>query len=215
MSRRGRFITFEGGEGAGKSTQAVRLAEHLRADGIDVVLTREPGGNRRGEVLRELLLTGRVAPFGPQAEALLFAIARAEHVAETIRPALSAGKWVISDRFLDSTWAYQGSEGVSEAELERLDAIAVGACRPDLTLILDIDPLTALERLRARGGVSDRFEADALTVHQRRREAFVHRARREPRRCALVDASRRPEEVAADIRAIVAERLAPVPAEAD
>jgi dTMP kinase len=209
VTGRGFFITLEGGEGAGKSTQARRLADWLRGRGRGVLVTREPGGPPRAEVLRELLLSGRVAPFGPEAEALVFAIARAEHLAETIRPALAAGQWVISDRFADSTRAYQGAAGVDAALLDRLEAIAVGPDRPDLTLILDLPPELGLARMRARSGDPDRFEADDLAAHAARRAAFLAIAAREPRRCAIVDAGADEDAVAAALQRVVAERLAP------
>jgi dTMP kinase len=209
VSRRGRFITLEGGEGAGKSTQAARLADWLRGRGLSVVVTREPGGSRNAEALRELLLRGRVAPFGPEAEALLFAVGRADHLAETIRPALEAGTWVISDRFVDSTRAYQGPAGVEPHELDRLDRIAVGQTRPDLTFILDLPPELGLRRMRDRDRPVDRFEADELEVHKARRRAFLAIAAREPERCLVVDASGDEGDVAAAIRAAVTERLKP------
>jgi dTMP kinase len=209
VTGRGSFITLEGGEGAGKSTQARRLADWLRGRGRAVLVTREPGGPPRAEVLRELLLSGRVAPFGPEAEALVFAIARAEHLVETIRPALAAGQWVISDRFADSTRAYQGAAGVDAALLDRLEAIAVGPDRPDLTLILDLPPELGLARMRARSGDPDRFEADDLAAHAARRAAFLAIAAREPQRCAIVDAGADEDAVAAALQRVVAERLAP------
>ncbi len=210
MRRRGRFITLEGGEGAGKSTQAALLAEWLRGLGVSVLLTREPGGSPRAEVLRELLLGGRVAPFGAAAEALFFAVARADHLAETIRPALLSGRWAISDRFMDSTRAYQGSAGVSDEALADLEKVAVGADRPDLTLILDIPPEVGLARIRKRSGAPDRFEADALTEHAARRDAFLDIARREPDRCVVIETTVGAAETASAIRAAVAERLDPV-----
>lgn len=210
LSRRGRFITFEGGEGAGKSTQARRLATRLKAAGIRVLVTREPGGSPRAEVLRDLLLSGRVAAFGPEAEALVFALARADHLAETIVPALRSGTWVISDRFADSTWAYQGTAGVSRERLAALDGIAVGANRPDLTLILDVPASTGLARIAARRGGADRFEADALYVHEARRQAFLEIAADEPARCAVIAAAGNQDEVAEAIRAVVFSRLRPV-----
>ena len=209
MSGRGRFITFEGGEGAGKSTQANLLAEWLSQQGIAVRVTREPGGSPHAETLRQFLLNGRVAPFGPEAEALVFAIARADHLAETIRPALRAGHWVVCDRFLDSTWAYQGSAGAAPNVLARLDDIAVGEDRPDLTLILDLAPALGLERLRQRRSALDRFEADAVELHEARRRAFLAIAAREPSRCAVVDAEGGEREVAEAIRNVVAHRLGP------
>jgi dTMP kinase len=212
VSRRGRFITLEGGEGAGKSTQAVRLAEWLRGQGLSVLVTREPGGSSRAEILRELLLGGCVAPFGPEAEALVFAIARADHVMETIRPALEVGTWVVSDRFMDSTRAYQGAAGVPPDALDRLDEIAVGETRPDLTLILDVAPTLGLRRMRGRDRPVDRFEADEMQVHEARRRAFLDIASREPERCVVIDGAGDEADIAAAIRAAVAERLGP-PAE--
>ncbi len=203
----GRFITFEGGEGAGKSTQARLLADWLRDQGISPVVTREPGGSPRAEVLRELLLSGAVAPFGPEAEAIVFAIARADHLRETIRPVLLSGQWVISDRFLDSTWAYQGSAGVEGDKLARLDAISVGEDRPDLTLVLDQPLEVGLRRLRARGSGPDRFESDSAEVHEARRNAFLRIAAAEPQRCVVLDASGPADEVARAVRRVVADRL--------
>ncbi len=209
MSGRGRFITLEGGEGAGKSTQANLLAEWLSQQGIAVRVTREPGGSLHAETLRKILLSGRVAPFGPEAEALVFAIARADHLAETIRPALRAGRWVVCDRFSDSTWAYQGSAGATANVLARLDDIAVGEDRPDLTLVLDLAPALGLERVRQRRGALDRFEADAIELHEVRRRAFLAIAAREPNRCAVVDAQGEEIQVAEAIRNVVADRLGP------
>jgi len=207
VSRRGRFITLEGGEGAGKSTQAARSAEWLRSQGIDVLITREPGGSPSAEALRELLLSGSVAPFGAEAEALVFALARADHLARTIRPALDRGTWVISDRFADSTRAYQGAAGVAPAYMDRLDAVAIGETRPHLTLILDLPPRLGLERMRKRDRPVDRFEADELQAHEARRRIFLDIAARETHRCVLIDASRGEDEVAAAIRAAITERL--------
>lgn len=207
MRQRGRFITLEGGEGTGKSTQAARLADWLASRKIPVLLTREPGGSPRAEVLRDLLLRGTVAPFGAEAEALVFALARADHLAETIRPALAAGTWVISDRFLDSTWAYQGAAGVAADLLHRLDVIAVGEDRPDLTLILDLPADLGLQRMRGRIRRPDRFEADALAIHEARRQAFLAIAAREPKRCVVVDATGTEAQVGDAIRAAIVERL--------
>jgi dTMP kinase len=209
VRRRGRLVTLEGGEGTGKSTQAALLAEWLRGLGLDVIVTREPGGSPRAETLRELLLGGRVAPFGAEAEALVFALARAEHMAETIRPALDAGRWVVSDRFMDSTRAYQGTAGVAGEVLDRLETIAVGADRPDLTLVLDLPADEGLARMRGRGAAPDRFESDAVAAHEARRRAFLHIAAREPERCVVIDASGEEAAVAAAIRAAVTARLAP------
>jgi dTMP kinase len=207
VRRRGRFITLEGGEGAGKSTQAKLLAEWLAGQQLHILLTREPGGSRRAEALREILLAGVVAPFGAEAEALVFAIARADHLAETIRPALEAGRWVICDRFSDSTWAYQGTAGASARTLAQLDEIAVGADRPDLTLILDLPAELGLERMRGRIGGPDRFERDGAEQHEGRRRAFLAIAAREPERCVIVDASVDEAQVAEAVRAAVTQRL--------
>jgi dTMP kinase len=203
----GRFITLEGGEGTGKSTQARRLADRLRAAGHDVVLTREPGGSPAAEAIRALLLDGTVAPFGPAAEALLFAAARADHMKRTIRPALESGRWVISDRFMDSTRAYQGAAGVPQSEIDRLESLAVGADRPDLTLILDLPADLGLRRALARGADADRYEADVLAVHEARRAAFLAIAAMEPARCAVVDSSGDEDTVAAAIGVAVGARL--------
>lgn len=214
MKARGRFITLEGGEGAGKSTQAHRLADWLKGEGVPVLLTREPGGSEDAEVLRRFLLEGRVAPFGPDAEAYFFAVARADHLEKTIRPALQAGTWVISDRFADSTSAYQGAAGADPALLAGLETIAVGMDRPDLTLVLDLDPEDGFARLHARGSGHDRFEADELALHAARRQVFLDIARREPGRCVVIDAGTGEAEVAAAIRKAVAERLKPAAAAA-
>lgn len=211
---RGRFITFEGGEGVGKSTQARLLSAWLAEHGHRTILTREPGGSPRAEALREMLLGGLVAPFGAEAEALVFAIARADHVRHTIRPALAEGAWVISDRFADSTWAYQGAAGVDRAILARLDEIAVGADRPDLTLVLDQPVEIGLQRIATRAIREDRFESDPVAVQRARRDAFLRIAAAEPDRCVVVDATGTQTEVARAVRQAVAERLMAVPASA-
>jgi dTMP kinase len=189
---RGRFITFEGGEGSGKSTQGRLLAERLAAAGITCRLTREPGGSPGAEAVRHLLLEER-QPFHPLAESLLFAAARADHVKALIEPTLTAGEWVICDRFIDSTRAYQGAGRTVEASvIEQLEALAVGACRPDLTVILDLDPRLGLARADARRGTSgaaDRFEGETLAFHKRIRAAFRTIAAAEPERCLLIDAT--------------------------
>jgi dTMP kinase len=206
--KRGRFITFEGGEGVGKSTQIRRLAETLRGRGIDVVTTREPGGSPGAEVLREVVLSGAARSYGPFAEALLFAAARDDHLDVTIRPALAAGKWVLSDLFADSTRAYQGIAGKVEPDLLRtLERLIVGDTRPDLTLILDLPVAEGLKRVRARGGEPDRFESEGLVFHERLRRAFLGIALAEPQRCVVVDANRPEDDVAADVLHAVQERL--------
>src|SRR6266540_3078327 len=158
---RGRFITFEGGEGTGKSTHAALLAQRLRALGLKVLLSREPGGSPGAEIIRHVLLSGAAKPFGPHAEAILFAAARDDHIRNTILPALTRGRWVISDRFTDSTRVYQGSLGSVDAKLiQGLERITVGDLKPDLTFILDVPADVGLARTKKRRGgeVADRFE---------------------------------------------------------
>ncbi|AWB24734.1 dTMP kinase [Methylobacterium currus] len=216
--RPGCFITFEGGEGAGKSTQIARLAAWLRAgtDGLpgprEVVTTREPGGSPRAERIRAAVLSGVAKPHGPFAEALMFAAARLDHLATLIRPGLARGAIVLCDRFSDSTRAYQGAAGgVDEATLAALERVVVGATRPDLTLILDLPPETGLTRARQRDRAAargpDRFEAEALGFHERLRAAFLAIAAAEPARCAVIDAREAPDRVAQAIRSTVAARL--------
>ncbi|MGV7034395.1 dTMP kinase [Methylobacterium symbioticum] len=203
----GAFITFEGGEGAGKSTQVERLAETLRAR-HRVVVTREPGGTPRAEEIRAALLGGLAKPYGPFAEALLFSAARIDHLDRLIRPALAAGAVVLCDRFMDSTRAYQGAAGgIAAGTVAALERVVVGATRPGLTLILDLDPEAGLARARARSGAADRFEGEALDFHRRLRAAFRAIAEAEPERCVLIDAGEAPDAVAAAIRAAVTERL--------
>jgi dTMP kinase len=206
---RGRFITLEGGEGAGKSGHAARLAEWLKGEGIDVLLTREPGGSPHAEALREMLLSGRFAAQGAETEALVFALARADHLASKIRPALDAGTWVICDRFMDSTRAYQGTAGVAGGLLDLIDAIVVGNDRPDLTLVLDVPAAEGLGRARKSKPTPDRFESDGVALHEARRQAFLDIAKREPGRCVVIDATRDKVEVAEAIRDAVARRLTP------
>ena len=212
---RGRFITLEGGEGAGKSLQAKRLEEKLGAMGIKVVRTREPGGSPLAEELREAILSGFAARFGPDGEALLFAAARIDHLDETIVPALERGEWIICDRFADSTRAYQGVAGkLSPGFIGELERVVVGANRPDLTLILDLPAEAGLERARARRGSKgpDRFEGEGLEFHETLRRAFLEIAAAEPGRCVVVDALKSEEEVAEAIWCAVEERLDPAEA---
>lgn len=189
----GFFITFEGGEGAGKSTQIDRLAKKLRAKKYDVVVTREPGGSPGAEAVRHVLLSGAAEPFGPRMEALLFAAARSDHVEQVIRPAVNRGAIVLCDRFMDSSRVYQGATGgLDPAFMERLEHVAVNGMVPDMTLIFDIDPAVGLKRAAARRGADafpDRFEKETLAIHQRRRDAFLDIAASEPDRCIVVDAS--------------------------
>jgi len=204
----GRFITFEGGEGVGKSTQIRKLADNLNAVGIETVVTREPGGSPHAEALREILLSGRVKRFGPFAETILFSAARIDHLDVKIRPALKAGKWVLCDRFLDSTRAYQGVVGEVDAGLIRsIERVVVGATLPDLTIVLDMPARDGLARARSRGVAADRFESEGLVFHERLRHAFQAIAMMEPHRCVLIDAARAADLVAADVFKAVGDRL--------
>ena len=206
---RGRFITFEGGEGAGKSTQVRRLSERLNALGIDVVATREPGGSPGAEIVRHLLLSGAAKPLGPLAEAALFAAARADHLDVTIRPAVDRGSWVISDRFSDSTRVYQGALGNVDPKLiAALETVTVGETKPDLTVVLDVPADEGLARATARSGAAaDRFESESLNFHRHLRDAFRDLALREPERCVLIDGRQDADTVAEAIWHAVASRL--------
>lgn len=211
-TNRGRFITLEGGEGAGKSVQAKRLANRLGELGLDVVRTREPGGSAEAEALREVILSGFAAQFGPQGEALLFAAARTDHLDQTIVPALERGAWVVCDRFADSTRAYQGAAAKVAMEfVTKLERVTVGANRPDLTLVLDLAVEAGLERAQNRRGQAraDRFEAEGLAFHETLRRAFLAIAAEEPERCVVIDASLSEDDVAAAIWAAVSARLDP------
>jgi dTMP kinase len=205
----GRFITFEGGEGAGKSTQIRRLAERLEASGRAVVMTREPGGTPTAEEIRQILLAGLAQELGPDGEAVLFAAARADHVEKVIRPALRAGKWVLSDRFSDSTRVYQAK--AEPGVLAALDRVAVGRTQPDLTIVLDLPAEVGLARaalrIEAAGDKPDRFERDEIALHTARRQAFLNIARSEPQRCVVVDASQSEEATAHDVWQAVTARL--------
>jgi len=208
--RRGFFVTFEGGEGAGKSTQIARLAELLRSRGHEVVVTREPGGSPGAEAIRHVLLSGAAEPFGPAMETILFAAARSDHVRCVIRPALQRGAVVLCDRFIDSTRVYQGTSGPSaKALVAAAEQVAVDGTMPDMTLILDIDPVEGLRRADARRGDAavDRFEREDVEVHRRRRDAFLQIAAREPGRCLVIDASEDSDTVAAIIGAAVVAAL--------
>ena len=212
---RGKFITFEGGEGTGKSTQAAMLALRLEALGMAVQLTREPGGSPGAEIIRHVLLSGAAKPFGPDVEAMLFAAARDDHVRCTILPALDAGKWVISDRFADSTRVYQGALGrVDQRLIKGLERVSVGDLVPDLTVILDLPVEIGLERARLRrggAGEADRFEAENFEFHQKLREAYRTIAQAEPERCVVIDATGAKEEIAKAIWETVKTRLDPAP----
>lgn len=190
---RGWFITFEGGEGAGKSTQIGLLKKALVSKGYDVLTTREPGGSIGGEAVRHVLLSGAAERFGPDMEALLFAAARSDHVETLIRSALEAGTTVLCDRFIDSTRVYQGdADGVDLRMLARLERVACEDCWPDLTLILDLDPETGMARAEKRrqgGAAPDRFEKEAIDRQNDRRQAYLDIAKAEPERCVVIDAS--------------------------
>lgn len=202
-----RFITFEGGEGAGKSTQLSALAERLRQAGRDVITTREPGGSPDADVLRELLVNGEAGRWSAAGETLLNYAARESHLNHTIRPALQAGKTVLCDRFADSTRAYQGiAGGVGLDLIEHIDREIVAGTQPQITVIFDLDPEIGLQRARQRGG-ADRFEKLGLGFHTRLREAFLQIAQNHRERCRVIDASGTPEEVASRIWDVVSARI--------
>jgi dTMP kinase len=201
---RGRFITFEGGEGAGKTTQVRLLAEALRGAGLDVVETREPGGSPGAEQIRELLIHGPSERWEPLTEALLHFAARAEHLRNRVNPALDAGSWVLSDRFTDSTMAYQGyGLGLGREPVEDLRQLVVGALDPDLTLILDLPVAEGLGRAAGRRDGGERYERMGQDFHERLREGFLDIARREPGRCVVIDAGGTVEQVQDTVRAAV------------
>ena len=207
---RGRFITFEGGEGSGKSTQIKTLAARLDAAKVRAIVTREPGGSPGAEIIRHLVLSGMGKLLGPDAETLLFAAARDDHVRTVIQPALDQGIWVLCDRFSDSTRAYQGRLGnVSSAVLNAMERVTIGDLRPDLTFILDVPVEVGMQRAAARRGTGapDRFEAEDVRFHQALREAYRQIAASEPQRCVLIDASTDPGTVAANIWTALRGRL--------
>lgn len=220
-----RFVTFEGGEGVGKSTQIRHLLDHLARVGIAVVRTREPGGTPKAEAIRSFILQGRSEHWGPGAEAVLFAAARHDHVTQLIAPNLAAGKWVLSDRFADSTRAYQGmTGGVDDQTIDALEELALEGHQPDLTILMDMDPEYAFRRVAERAiedGVAtppDRFEKESLDWHRRLRDGFLTIAVRNPGRCVVVSAEKSENEVEQEIWSIVCERFpeiaraeAPVP----
>lgn len=201
---RGRFVTFEGGEGCGKSTQVKRLAEHLRSKGVEVVLTREPGGTRLAELIRGLLKDEREDPPCDRSELLLFLAARAQLVRNVIVPALDSGKWVLSDRFSDSTFAYQGyGRGLPLDSLRLMNCFACEGLKPDLTLLLDVRPDVAAARMRRREAATstsaDRIELAGDDFHSRLRAGFLELAKAEPDRMKVIDANGSPDEVWAQI----------------
>ncbi|MGU3398436.1 dTMP kinase [Brucellaceae bacterium D45D] len=202
----GLFITFEGGEGAGKSTQIGLLAEFLRAHGLDPCITREPGGSPGAEAIRHVILSGGAEEYGPAMEALLFAAARADHIDQLIRPSLNEGKIVLCDRFIDSTRVYQGVTGnLDTIYMKALERVTIDGVIPDMTIILDISAEKGLARAGKRRGneTVDRFEKEDVGVHEARRQAFLTIATVEPERCKVVDADRPQEEIARDIAALV------------
>jgi dTMP kinase len=209
----GKFITFEGGEGAGKSTQTIRLRARLDEAGLNVLTTREPGGSQRAEAIREVLLSGKAKPFGPLAEAVLLYVARDSHLEATIRPALARGTWVVCDRFADSTRAYQGAAGgVPLSVLSALDHVIVGETKPDLTIILDLPPEEGLHRAKARAEEAgsaglDRFEEMNITFHRNLRQEFLDIAAAEPVRCVVIDAAEAADEVGDKVWAAVRQRF--------
>jgi dTMP kinase len=204
----GRFITLEGGEGAGKSTQIARLADWLKARGRDVVTTREPGGAPGAEMIRKLLVEGPTERWDGTTEALLHFAARRDHLRATVWPALERGAWVVSDRFADSTRAYQGyGHGLDLESLDRLYEVAVDGFHPDLTIILDLPVEAGLARAAARRGTETRYESLPRDFHERVRQGFLEIAKNEPKRCAVVDASKDIDGIAQAIARAVAERL--------
>lgn len=211
----GKFITLEGGEGAGKSTQAKMLAERLLATGLEVVVTREPGGTAFAERLRAVLLGGVGEARSPDAEVVAFYAARQDHLDLLIRPALSRGAWVVCDRYSDSTRVYQGLAGkVPLSLIDRLEELVVGATQPDLTVVLDLDPAVGLDRARSRratsGGDSaatDRYEARDLAYHTVLRDGFLEIARSAPERCVIVDGAAQPDAIGSEIWQVVTTRL--------
>jgi dTMP kinase len=205
---RGVFITFEGGEGGGKSTQLRRLAERLQDAGREVVATREPGGSPGAEAIRALILNGEVERWSPIAETLLMNAARRDHLERVIAPALERGAVVLCDRFADSTRAYQGAAGGAPAALiDAVEAAVVGETRPNLTLILDLPVEVGLGRAAVRGAHESRFEAKGAAFHERLRRAFLDIATAEPERCVVIDAARSEADVTADVWAAVEPRL--------
>jgi dTMP kinase len=212
---RGRFITFEGGEGSGKSTQIKAIAQRLDATKLRTIVTREPGGSPGAEIIRHLVLSGMGKLLGADAETLLFAAARDDHVRSVIQPALSQGTWVLCDRFSDSTRAYQGRLGnVPPGVLNAMERVTIGDLKPDLTIILDVPVEIGMQRAAARRGIGtpDRFEAEDVRFHRELREAYRQIAADEPQRCVLIDATPDPATVADSMWAVLRDRLLTTPA---
>jgi dTMP kinase len=212
---RGRFISFEGGEGSGKSTQIRKLADRLEAAKLRSIVTREPGGSPGAEAIRHVILSGMGKLLGPDAETLLFAAARDDHVRTVIQPALNQGTWVLCDRFSDSTRVYQGKVGhVAAGLLNAMERVTIGDLKPDLTIILDIPVEIGLKRAAARRGdaAPDRFESENIKFHQQLREAYREIAAAEPQRCVLIDASGDANAVAASVWTALRDRFFAAPA---
>jgi len=204
----GRFITLEGGEGTGKSTQIRRLAAAMSNTGLQVLTTREPGGSPGAEQIRKLMVEGEPGRWDAVTETLLAYAARADHVRCTIGPALLSGTWVVSDRFSDSTFAYQGAgRGLDRETIRRIDSAVLDDFSPDLTLILDLDPKQGLQRALARGDTENRFEKFGLDFHERLRQCFLDIGRRHPDRCRVIDAGGTEDQVAEAIWAAVSRRF--------
>jgi dTMP kinase len=208
---RGKFITFEGGEGSGKSTQIKMLAQRLGAADVRNITTREPGGSPGAEIIRHVLLSGVGKLLGPEAETLLFAAARDDHVRSVILPSLNQGSWVLCDRFFDSTRAYQGSLGqVSADVLNALQRVTIGGLKPDLTIILDVPVEVGMQRAAVRrgSGTADRFESEDMTFHEGLRAAYRKIAADDPERCVLIDATADADSVAQAVWSTVRQHLA-------
>ncbi len=204
----GRFITLEGGEGTGKSTQAKRLADAFEVRGQPSLVTREPGGSPGAEDIRKLLVTGEPGRWDAMTETLLVFAARADHIAQTIKPALEAGRTVVCDRFTDSTYAYQGAgRGTPRETIRRIESVVLEDFKPDLTLVLDLPVETGLGRAKTRGAKESRFEKFDTSFHEKLRQAFLDIAKRSPDRCLVIDASQGEDDVAAAIWDAVAHRF--------
>ncbi|KZL17710.1 Thymidylate kinase [Pseudovibrio axinellae] len=211
----GIFISFEGGEGAGKSTQIQRLRDKLASKGIETIVTREPGGSQGAELVREVLLSGAAKKYGVTAEAILFAAARADHIDTLIKPALQDGKWVLCDRFADSSRVYQGESGVPSQTVEALQQVAIAGHNPDMTLLINVTPEVGLTRVSKRTAPvefdgPDRFETDTLETHRRRQKIFLELADKEPERIVVIDGDQPQDNVTDDIWQAVQRRFASV-----
>ena len=204
----GRFITFEGGEGAGKSTQIQLLAEYLKAEGKDVIITREPGGSEGAEAIRSLLVTGDVNRWDGVTEAMLVFSGRRDHYERTIKPALQSGVYVLCDRFADSSYAYQGyGHGVDMTVIDQLYGMACGDFRPDLTLVMDMPVSVGIQRAVDRGGDEQRFENMETDFHERVRKGFLTIAQNDTKRCVVINAEQSIQSIATDIQCTVMERF--------